>query len=145
MLKQRKISESDFPAIAAEIAKDPAHRGWMQPSFFTEPHTGGLVVEDDHGPVFYLRLSHVLRVHVQFCDVEKQRIRDAMIEEMKKVKELSAAKGYRQIIFDSVSRGLIAFCKRYLKFIPSPDEYVLWLDVPPPPSVESSTDGRTIH
>jgi hypothetical protein len=128
VLVERSLNPSDIEVLKKEIARDPAHFSWMTPAFFVEPDTQAYAVEDEQGPVMYLRLSSVLRVHVQFCEVDKERIRQALANQILNIAKRATKSSYKQIIFDSVSRGLIAFAKRY-GFRSSADEYVLELPI----------------
>jgi len=141
MIWKRQITEADHEHLAKEIAHDPAHRDWMTTAFFHEPHTANNVFGDDQGPVLYLRAMSVMRLHIQFCDVDKERIRRVLNTQFPLLKLRCKKLGYRQIIFDSVSKGLVLFCRRYLGFRPSRDEYVLWLDpIPTTPATSVNSD-----
>lgn len=121
----RKLTEDDKDLIAKGIAQDEDHRSkGMVPEFFFEPLTDSYMFEDEYGPVFAVRLSRVLRLDIQFLNVGKERISSTLQTEFPKFKESVKAAGFKQILFDSVSRGLIVFCKRRLGFKPSPNEFL---------------------
>lgn len=121
----RKVTESDKDLIAEGISFDEDHKAkGMVPEFFFEPKTESYVFEDEYGPVFVTRISRVLRLDIQFLHVDKDRIMDTLKKHFPAFKAQAASAGFKQLVFDSVSRGLIAFCKRRLGFKPSPNEFV---------------------
>ena len=113
-----------------EIRSDQCHAEWMTPKFFSEPSTISRVYEDESGPILYLRGSSALRLHIQFCDVDKERIRKCLVSQFPELVQSAKRNGYKQIIYDTASKTLAWFCRRYLGFVDSPEERVLWLTQP---------------
>jgi hypothetical protein len=130
MISHRPITPEDFPTIEREVREDACHKDWLKPSFFTQPNTVSRVYEDERGPILFLRMSNCLRLHIQFCDVDKERIRKCLITQFPEVVQNAKAAGYLQIMYDTASRTLAWFCRRYLGFVDSPEERVLWLSTP---------------
>jgi hypothetical protein len=130
MITNRVVVESDFPTIEKEVRADACHRDWLKPAFFTEKDTQSVVYEDESGPILFARLSSALRIHIQFCDVEKERTRRCLITQFSDIVKRARENGYKQIVFETESPTLKWFCHRYLGFSNSPHEQVLWLSTP---------------
>lgn len=118
MIKIRGHNSNDAFLLEKWLASDPEHSKtsdlsrWIPPAV---PHKGVkyLAVEDDIGVVGYLVLENVLRIHVQFApESETDRIRVAMEEFMPRIKAASSAE-YKEIIFESVSAGLVWFLRKF--------------------------------
>jgi hypothetical protein len=113
-----------------EIREDQCHASWMTPQFFTENSTVSVVYEDEETPILYVRLSSCLRIHIQFCDVSKDKIRRCLITQFADIVTRARENGYKQIAFETESPTLKWFCHRYLGFSNSPHEQVLWIKPP---------------
>ena len=133
MITHRPIEEKDFPTIEKEVREDACHKDWLRPAFFVQPNTVSRVYEDELGPILFLRMSNCLRLHIQFCDVQKERTRRCLITQFAEVVQQAKANGFTSIIFDTESPTLKFFCHRYLGFSNSPHEQVLWLSAPTEP------------
>jgi hypothetical protein len=114
----RPVEDSDREMIAGWIAREPSHSA-SSPNFYFEPRTTSLVYEDDRGPVCIARYSSALRVDMDFADVEKERIRQALKNEFPAIANQAKDQGFREVIFDSVSKTLVGFC-RLMGFRSSP-------------------------
>lgn len=136
MQEARSALPADREMVAGWIAKDPDHAG-MDPNFFvvSEPHTNCFIWEDDQGPVFAFRLSRMLRVDIQFNPAEKERTREALKHGVDWIREEGRRSGFREMIFQSINRLLINFCKRRLQFSEARDEFLCSL-------VEEIEDSR---
>lgn len=128
MITHRPITPEDFPKIEQEIARDSCHADWMKPAFFVQPNTVSRVYFDEDGPILFLRMSNALRLHIQFCGVEKEKIRKCLVTQFPEVVHNAKRNGYAQILYETISKPLAWFCRRYLGFTDSPDERVLWLE-----------------
>lgn len=116
----RNVEEKDKPMLAEWISKEHDHSE-TKPEFYFEPKTKSVVYEDELGPVFAVRYSSSLRLDMEFNpDADKQRIRDLMKSGFPDVIQQAAAQGFKEIVFSSLSKRLIAFC-RMLGFSSSPD------------------------
>jgi hypothetical protein len=143
VITSRPINESDFPRMEQEIRSDACHKEWLKPSFFTAPNTLSTVYSDEDGEILFTRLSSCLRIHVQFCDVSKQKIARCLVTQFSDIVKRAKASGYSQIIFDTESPSLAKFCQRYLGFTESKGEQVLWLEQVSQTPLESSTCAST--
>jgi hypothetical protein len=114
----RPVTDNDREMIAGWIAKEPSHSE-SSPDFYFEPGTKSVVYEDTEGPVFIVRYSSALVVDMDFADVEKERIRQALTNEFPPVAAQAKEQGFKHVFFDSVSTPLIRFCER-MGFCSSP-------------------------
>jgi hypothetical protein len=128
MITHRPITPEDFPTIEREVRDDACHKGWLRPAFFTQPNTVSRVYEDEQGVILFLRMSNCLRLHIQFANVDKERIRKCLITQFPEVVQSAKRSGFGSIIYDTASKTLAWFCRRYLGFVDSPEERVLWLE-----------------
>jgi len=117
MLKLRPLSSEDYPVIDEWISRDPDHssKGWTSANF------NGLVafvVEDEVGVIMFLGVEGgpLARMYIQFDTGQERRTALALNECSPKIKEGLKNAGCTQLVFESVSRPLIAFCKRRLGF-----------------------------
>jgi hypothetical protein len=123
VMPPRPAQLADREMIAGWIALDPDHAG-TDPNFFItpEPHTNCFVWCDQQGPIFAFRLSRLLRVDVQFNPAEKARTREALAAGVAWIRQQGWGSGFRELIFQSVNRLLINFCKRKFHFHEAKDE-----------------------
>ena len=117
-IKSRKTSDSDASQIAAWIAADPSHAGTTEASFFlpsenTSPSTFFHAIEDEKGPIFFVRAETGLRLHVQSAPSEHQRTTQALAEFAEMMGQGAKKLGYAELIFESVRRPLINFLHRH--------------------------------
>ena len=115
----RPVTDDDREMIAGWIANEPAHKA-SRPDYYFEPGTKSVIYEDTEGPIFVVRYSSALRVDIDFANVEKERIRQALKNEFPAVAEQARSQGFKHIVFDSVSKTLVAFC-RLMGFRAMPD------------------------
>jgi len=116
----RPLTDDDRELLQTWIDHEPDHKD-NTPDFYFEPHTKSVLYQDEEGPVFAVRYSSTLRIDIEFSDdAGKNRIRKALKEGFPAVAEQAKSQGFKQIVFSSTSKTLIAFC-RLLGFRPSPD------------------------
>lgn len=125
MLKYRPTNAHDKDLLTRWIADDPDHKEHCTPDFWLTPSgdTECMAVEDEHGPIFFVRSETVRRLHVQFATGEHRRLVVALDQFVMDMKRIGSG-AIRQFIFDSVFGPLIKFLKRR-GVRPSPNEYVL--------------------
>jgi len=114
MIKSRKTSDSDASQIAAWIAADPQDSGATKADFFlpsenTVAKNFLYAIEDEQGPIFYVRGENVLRLHIQFAPNERRRTAAAVAEFAETMAQGAKKLGYSELIFESVYRPLINF------------------------------------
>lgn len=102
------------------ISSEPAH----QNNIFEWYQAGKtMVFEDDLGPVFVARFAPVIRIDMEFPpDIDKERIRAMLTSEFPGVARGAKEQGFKELVFNSVSKSLIAFCRAF-GFEPCPDEF----------------------
>lgn len=118
MIKSRKTSNQDASLIKDWIAADPNHQGITDTSFFLpseKPSDAKILlyaVEDEQGPIFFVRGENCLRLHIQFAPNRRRRTAQA-ISEFASVMATGAKKlGYSELIFESVFRPLVRFLRK---------------------------------
>jgi hypothetical protein len=137
----REPNEVDRDQIAKWIEKDsnPQHNG-VSPDFWlpevdeqgnkTDKGTKCLAVMNGEGKVlFYLRLENIMRCYIQFPpDAERDQLETAVGLKGAFLTVASGAKatGYREMIFDSKSEGLIRLFSKF-GFKPAEDNYLVRL------------------
>lgn len=120
-------SESERATIAEWIAADPDHRDRVNDQFFIGPEPGAqcLTLTNPQGKVFFFRLTRVLRIDIQFppasTEEEQSRLRRGLTSGFRWLRQRAAAAGFREIVFQSESRMLKVFCRRF-GFKESPQE-----------------------
>jgi len=115
----RNLTEEDKTLLADWIAKEPDHK--HTPEFYFEPGSKTIMYQDEQGPVFAVKYSSALRVDVEFNpEAEKDRIREALKIVVPDVAAQAKDQKFKEIVFTSVSKPLIAFC-RLLGFSAIPD------------------------
>jgi len=125
MLKPRKFEQSDLPVFKDWVAKDPDHSHLDAEALVKELYTETYVFEDDKGEaVMFLRISRALRLDVQVDNDLPLRNAKVLTEVSKWLRGQAKEAGFRQMLFQSVSRPLIKFCCKRLGFVPSVNELV---------------------
>lgn len=126
MLRVREVSETDRAQLSDWISQDSDHKNkcdvdfWLKP----EPNVKLFAIEDSCGPIFYGRGENILRLHLQFApSSEKKRLVRAISEFTELISQGAKKQHYKQIIFESVFKPLIAFLERR-GFRESKNEYV---------------------
>lgn len=122
-MSSRLVTEDDRAAIDAWIQAEPEHS--HNPDFYIAPPNGisSVMYCDDRGPVFVARFEPCLRLHTDFNkDAGSERIQSLLKSSFAEVESAARNQGFRQLIFESVARPLIAFCRRRLGCKQSPNE-----------------------
>lgn len=110
-MTERILEEKDKPWLAEWIAAEPDHQE-NSPDFYFQPRTKSIVYEDEQGPVFVVRYSTAVRVDTEFNPTaERERIRAMLKKVVPEVAATAQAQGFSEIVFTSVSKSLIAFCR----------------------------------
>lgn len=118
MTKFRPTTKEDEELLKEFIASDPEHSMTSSPSFWLPPeneHKGAkyLTVIDDEGTLAYLVLENCLRIHVQFAPPsEVERTRVGLAEALAQIQKWARPQ-YKEIIFESVSAGLVFFVRKF--------------------------------
>lgn len=116
MVTDRLYEESDYDLLDLSLSQDKYHTT-TQPEFFTEPGTMCKVYEDNHGPVLFVKGSPVLRLDIQFVsnDDGRRNIR-VMQEGLPPLAQKARENGFKEIVFNTTSPLLKAFCTKRLGF-----------------------------
>jgi hypothetical protein len=140
-LEFREPNEVDRDQIAKWIEQDscPQHHG-VSPDFWLPEvdeqgnRTEGskaLAITNGQGKVlFYLRLENVMRCYIQFPpDAERDPVETSVGLKGAFMMVAAGAKsnGYREVIFDSKSPGLINLFSKKFGFVPAEDNFLVRL------------------
>jgi hypothetical protein len=114
----RKFTEQDIPLLKAEIEKDPEHslvkeNQTFLPEIMMNSKNVSLVFEDSQGVVFYTCFRRELLIDIQFCSVDKERIRQCFKEYIPIFAENFKKAGYVTISFTTKNRVLAFFLRRF--------------------------------
>jgi hypothetical protein len=112
----RKLTEEDFELIKKAIEADPWHS--KDPNFKPEifrdgPNVQSLVFEDNQGPVMYATFRKEMRVYIQFCNVDKARIRSVFSEYIEIFAAVFKKMGYIAINFTANTKALAWFMRKF--------------------------------
>lgn len=137
MIDIREFTAEDVPALQGAIDRDTIHPGeWTVEHFYdpdpdpdsTEyraPVTTN-VIEDQHGPLAFVRYTKTLRISCVWSDAEDfSRNARAIIHGIKDAVEKARASGFSEIIITTSHPKLAEFFSRVLKMNHSGDEYIL--------------------
>jgi hypothetical protein len=127
MITDRLMEDADLPLLELSLSQDEHHKT-TTPEFFQTPGTITKVYEDSHGPVLFARASVALRLDIQYVSNEDvERNKAVMLDGFPKLVAKAKENGYSEIIFNSQSRALRLFVRRYFKFEESAGEMRLIL------------------
>lgn len=118
----RPTVEADLEKIREWIAADPWHKNdptWKPEGLLTGNGALAFCVSDEEGPLCYVRLDTedgMLRLATQFGpeeQVSKKRLIVGLLSTgIPAIVEFGKSKGYKGIVFESVSESLIVFMNR---------------------------------
>lgn len=109
----RPVTNDDREMLETWIASEPTHEN-NDFEFYQAPKTKTVVYEDSEGPVFVARFSSALRIDMDFNpEASKERIRAMIASEFPGVARNAKEQGFSEIVFDSVSKTLIAFLRAF--------------------------------
>jgi hypothetical protein len=114
----RELLPEDKPFVEKCVAGEPTHTAntW---DWYNQPGTKSVVVEDEAGPILVAKFTPVLRMDTDFSATSPDRIKTAIVGGLADMEKQARAQGFHEIVFESRSPGLIAFCKK-LGYVESP-------------------------
>lgn len=117
MITSRYIDrEGDTPLLETSLSVDEFHKD-TPAEFFFMPGSACSVVEDEKGPVFFLRGTKALRLDVQFVDNnDHERNAEALVGIFDGFVENAKKAGFTELVFWSDSPALRVFCRRKFGF-----------------------------
>ena len=132
--RTRLATLADYPLASEWTKADPEHRDRMDGRFWISQdgcqsrllHRGDL-------PMFFFRLEHVVRIHIQFphsWHVDPRVLREALESGMEWLGSVLAATGVSELVFDSTTRLLRRFCTGRLRFTAEPSTLRRFLERP---------------
>lgn len=123
MINHREANEEDRKQLTEWIAaSSESHQVptdfWINKEVDPNKKSGikTLVIEDESGKIFHLRVENVMRVYVQFPPegtVDPERTKAALTESFKTIAGNGIRLGYKEMIFDSTSKALIRFFRKF--------------------------------
>lgn len=116
MVTDRLMEDTDLLLLGLSLSKDEHHVG-TEPEFFTEPGTLTKVYESDGVPVLFVRGAPILRLDIQFVSNEDGRKNiKTMLEGLPPLAQKARENGFKEIVFNTSSPLLKAFCIKRLGF-----------------------------
>lgn len=125
---------ADIEQLSDWIEADEAHRGIFEPAYFMggafarDSRPTCYTLEDAKGAVFYIRISRVARVHIQFAPegdrMQQARVGRGLLHGMAFLEAMLSKAGVEEWIFDTVSPKLKNLAERLLGFTESTHEMV---------------------
>lgn len=123
MINHREANEDDRKQLAEWIAVSPeSHQVstdfWINKEVdpTKKSNVKTLAIEDENGKVFHLRIENVMRVYVQFPpegSIDPERMKAALTGSFKTIAGNGIRLGYKEMVFDSVSKPLIRFFRKF--------------------------------
>jgi len=118
MIQFREMKEEDRPTIDNWIEKDPGHQGKMTADFFLKPkeNWGVFVIVDDDQPIMFVAQEPDglnLRLHVQFPPDNLKSVVKGLIQAYPVVEANIKSRGFKAVAFESESRALLKFMRRF--------------------------------
>ena len=117
----RNPTYDDIPLILDWILQDQEHaEKSMSPYFFFDQGAVSLVIEDDLGrPGLFVRVDpeppSAVRLHIQFSP-DPMLSAKTMLRAWPEFQERIWTTGINRMVFESISKKLIAFCSRAFHF-----------------------------
>lgn len=135
MINIREFTAEDVPALQKAIDGDTFHSGeWQVKHFYDsnpdpaeyQPLTTVTVIEDQHGPISFVRYTKTLRISCVWNDgAETGRNARAIIFGINDAVKKARASGFSEIIITTTHPKLAEFFDKVLKMSKSGDEYLL--------------------
>ena len=135
MVDIRGFTQEDVPALQKAIDADTFHpdewrvEHFYNPNLDPETYTPALVttvIEDQHGPIAFVRFTKTLRISCMWNDAQDvRRNARAIIHGIRDAVQQARASGFSEIIITSSHPKLATFLERIMKMTKSGDEYLL--------------------
>jgi hypothetical protein len=115
----RPVTEADIPTIGTWILAEPDHAEKMDSRFYTEcgANSHSFAIDDEMGTVIFVRAdteaNDVMRIHTEFLPGAKARVAIALAEAYPQVARDALSRGFKAIVFESVSMPLIKFMLKF--------------------------------
>jgi hypothetical protein len=121
----RLVTENDTSLLESWITSEDSHS--HGPEYYTRAPQGvvSAIYSDEEGPLCVVRFEPCLRLQMDFDKTANpERIQKILQSELPGIETEARNRNFQQLLFESVARPLIAFCRRRLGFKPSPNEYI---------------------
>lgn len=136
MITTRAMTEQDQPALQAAIKRDTFHPGeWSVDDFIFEPDSNYekkrlpkicTVIEDQNGPITFVRFTKTLRVCCTWVDAEDtRRNARAIIFGVLEAVQTARANGFAEIVIQTDHPKLAAFLEKACGMKNSKGEFLI--------------------
>ena len=126
MTGMRPFESADIPALEDAIKRDTFHPGEWRVDHFTAGPVSSSVIEDDKGPIVFVRFTKTLRISVVWNDgADTSRNARAIVFGIKDAVEKARRSGFTEIIITTSHPKLQVFLTRVMNMTRSGDEYLL--------------------
>ncbi len=116
----RNLVPEDRPQVESWVSAEPTH---VNNTFdwYNEAGTKSVIVEDESGAVLVAKFTPCLRMDTDFSPTATPaRIAKAIVSGLAEMEKQAKSQGFKEIVFESSSPKLVAFCER-LGYRQSPD------------------------
>lgn len=128
-MKIRELTSDDIVALKVAIRRDEFHPGeWGVQHFFSQPKcpVASSVIEDDQGPVAFVRFTKTLRISCVWNDgADHSRNARAIMFGIRQAIERARASGFSEIVIQTKHPKLAEFLTRVIGMNESGGEYVI--------------------
>ena len=125
-MTSRPLAASDFQMLRDALDQDKYDHD--SPLDYAEDGTESVVYEDGHGPIAVFRYSKeltTLRISAVWCDnADRMRNAKVAIKFFNDTLAKATVHGFKELIFNTESPSLAAFCTERLGFEKRGSEYV---------------------
>ena len=112
----RPLTEEDRQILESSIEKDEYHKDKMTSDFFYDKRAISTVYQIDEKPVMYVKGSTALRLDIQFCDNSDRRNNAEALKKLSEIIDTAKNNGFSELIFNTDSPLLKAFCCKHFGF-----------------------------
>jgi hypothetical protein len=110
-MENRLITEQDRGVLETSLAADQFHKDTTSADFFYGLNSECRIYTENEQPVAFVRCSKALRLDIQFVSNDAKRLNARLLlENLEAFCQRAADSGYSEIVFESSSPELVAFC-----------------------------------
>ena len=116
----RPLREEDKSLLEDCISRDDWHKETTAVEFFFDKRAISTVYQFDgesSAPIMFVKGSPVLRLDIQFCFNDDKQGNAMALQKLSEVVETARTSGYTEIVFNTESPLLKAYCMKHFDFI----------------------------
>lgn len=127
MIKIRDFTSDDVPALSRAIDSDNFHPGeWRVENFTPQPGVDTNVIEDQTGPIAFVRFTKTLRISCIWNDgKDTRRNASAIIQGIQDAIRRARVSGFSEIVIQTKHPRLASFLEQIMGMTKSDGEYLL--------------------